>query len=82
MFRGSRVSTRLVRVPVFSSLSSSEGFCRAWGLERRDLGCRASGFSNLGAEYPSPQKRLTHELIVGFYKPQRVKGYLLSHPKP
>ena len=36
---------------------------------------------NLGAEYPKAQKRLTFELIVGFYEPQKVEGYLLSAPQ-
>ena len=34
---------------------------------------------DLGAEYPGPKKRLTFQIIVGLYKPRKVKGYLLSY---
>ena len=33
---------------------------------------------DLGAEYPSP-KQVNLSIMVGLYKPQKVKGYLLSY---
>ena len=32
----------------------------------------------LGAEYPSP-KKVNLSIMVGLYKPKKVKGYLLSY---
>ena len=32
----------------------------------------------LGAEYPSP-KKVNLSIMAGLYKPQKVKGYLLSY---
>ena len=32
----------------------------------------------LGAEYPSP-KQAKFSIMVGLYKPKKVKGYLLSY---
>ena len=35
-------------------------------------------FYHLGAEYPSP-KKVNLSIMVGLYKPQKVKGHLLSY---
>ena len=61
-------------------------------MEKRDLGGKAGGFGPrlqktdvallcLGAEYPSPPspKKLNLSIMVGLYKPKKVKGYLLGY---
>ena len=47
---------------------------------KRILDPRFGQFSklNVGAEYPSP-KKVNLSIMVGFYKPKKVKGYLLSY---
>ena len=52
---------------------------RAGPASERSSWCARCWFLRLGAEYPIVQKRLTSSIMVGLYKPEKVKGYLLSY---
>ena len=49
---------------------------RALGFEFEGL--LGKSYFCLGAEYPSP-KKANLSILLGIYKPKKVKGYLLSY---
>ena len=76
------LSPELVDASVPARMCLESGFTKTvlmTTLRTREIELVLITISTSGAEYTSPKKRSTVSIMVGLYKPTKVKGYLLSH---